>query len=217
MKLGPIARALAASGLCLCVLSLVMTARALFEARAEQAEAELALSAGDVDAAIAGLRRSARWNAPGNFYAQDSLAMLERLANGAETRGDHVRALSANRAIHAAIHASRGFYPSERELLARTDDRIATLMAREPPPEIDAARSVAERRAQYLTLLKGQRPRSGGVLVAFAGFLTWVVAAAVFLLRGVDERGRVVRRVARRSGVMLLLGWIAFALGLRLA
>ena len=45
----------------------------------------------------------------------------------------------------------------------------------------------------------------------------WVVAAAVFLLRGVDHRGRVVRRIARRSGMMLLLGWIAFALGLRLA
>jgi hypothetical protein len=39
----------------------------------------------------------------------------------------------------------------------------------------------------------------------------------VFLRRGVDAQGRLVRRVARQGAVFALLGWIAFALGLRIA
>jgi hypothetical protein len=90
-------------------------------------------------------------------------------------------------------------------------------MAKEAPPEIDAGKSEAERRALYLSLLQGSAPNSFWVVFALLGCVTWVVSASVFLLRGVDHRGRVVRRIARRSGLMLLLGWIAFALGLRLA
>jgi hypothetical protein len=217
MKLGPFARAFVTCGLCACVLVLVMAARAVLEARAELARAEAVVAQGDLDAGITALRRAARWNAPGNYYAEAALERLARLADAADMRGDKARALTAYRAIHAAIHASRGFYESERERLAHADRQIAQLMASEAPAEIDAALTLDERRAHYLSLLTGPSPHPGWVLLSCAGFLTWVVAASMFLLRGVDDRGRVVRRVARRSGMMLLLGWIAFALGLRLA
>ncbi|MFT3923156.1 MAG: hypothetical protein QM778_11545 [Myxococcales bacterium] len=213
----PYARTLAIALLCACVLCLVMAARAMLEARSEGLAARRALARGDYPAAVAGFRRSARWNAPGNVFARDSLGSLEQLGEALEARGDLPDALSAQRAIHAAIHASQGFVTLEPERLRRADERIAALMVREPPAEIDAGRPEAERRALYLSLLKGRSPNSFWVVFAFAGCVTWVVAAAVFLLRGVDERGRVMRRIARRSGLMLLLGWIAFALGLRLA
>lgn len=217
MMLSPYRRGLTLALLGAAVLCTVMWARAVLEARAEYAHARAALSRGEYPAAITAYRRSARWNAPGNVYASDALVALDKLGSALEARGDLVAALAAQRAIHAAIHASRGFLTLEPERLERADQRIADLMAKEAPPEIDAGKSESERRALYLSLLEGRAPSSFWVVFALLGCVTWVVAGAVFLLRGVDHRGRVVRRIARRSGLMLLLGWIAFALGLRLA
>ncbi len=217
MRLSPITRSLVIALLSACVLCAVMWTRALLEARAEQAHAQAALARRDDAQAIVSYRRAARWNAPGNVYASESLAALAKLAASLEARGELDQALAAQRAIHAAIHASSGFVILERDRLAQADQRIAALMAQQPPPEIDAGRSEQARRELYLSLLQGRSPNSFWVVFALLGCVTWIVAAAIFLLRGVDRRGRVVRRIARRSGLMLLIGWIAFALGLRLA
>jgi hypothetical protein len=217
MKLGPIARALAIGMLCFAVLAALLAARAVLEARAAQAQAAISLEEGDFEEAVAWLRRSARWNGPGNVYARDSLARLEQLADEAFARGDHAGALSAYRGVHGAIHAASGVFMYERARLSRVDRQIAALMANQASPRLGAARGRGEREDAYAALLRGERPNAGWALFACAGFFTWVIAASVFLLRGVDAKGRVVRRVARRSGLVLLLGWIAFALGLRLA
>jgi hypothetical protein len=217
MMLSSRARFAATALLAACVLCMVMWSRALLEARAEQAHAREALARHDEASALVAYRRAARWNAPGNSYASESLGALAKLAASFEARGDLESALAAQRAIHAAIHASSGFMSLDQARLLAADERIAALMAKQPPPEIDAARSEEERRALYLSLLRGRSPNSFWVVFALLGCVTWVVAASVFLLRGVDPRGRVVRRIARRSGLMLLIGWIAFALGLRLA
>lgn len=217
MILGPIARALTIASAGLGVLLVVMSARAIFEARAESARASLALEAGDIELAIVRLRSSARWAAPFNVYASEALARLERLAKAEEAALRHDRALMGYRAIHAAIHASRSFYMPHEALLERTDERIAALMAELPPAPIEQGRSVAQRRAEYLALLAPTGPRPAGVLLAFAGFLTWVGSAVVFLLWGVDAEGRVLRGLGRRSALCLLLGWVAFAVGLRIA
>jgi hypothetical protein len=217
MKFGPITRGLVIFGLCLCVLLLVTSARALIEARAEQARAEQAFARADLDLAITYLRRAARWNAPFNVYAQDAFERLEKLAADLERQGDRARALTAYRAVHASIHASRGLWASEEARLQRADRHIARLMASEPPAGVDASLTAEQRQELYLSQLAGRRPSAFWVVFALSGFATWVTAAAVFLLRGVDRQGRVVRRIARRSGLVLLLGWLAFALGLRLA
>ncbi|HEY6880526.1 MAG TPA: hypothetical protein VI299_21025 [Polyangiales bacterium] len=217
MMLGPIQRALAVALASLAVLSLVMTARALLESRAEGARATHALSAGQLDDAIVHLRDSARWDAPFNPYAADSRARLEQLAQASESRGDPARALSAYRSLHAAIQATRSFYMPHADQLARADEKIASLMAREPPAPIDAQRSEAERKADYLALLQAHDPNPLGVLLAFLGLVTWVGSAVTFVSWGVDREGRILRAVAKRSVLCLLLGWIAFAVGLRIA
>ncbi len=217
MTLSPMPRVLATLVLGFCVLCVVMTGRAVLSARSEWNRAQAALRSAEPAEAIVALRRAARWNAPGNVYADEALTALGKLASSFEVRGDLHNALAAQRAIHSAIHASSGFVRFEQDRLARADQKIVELMLREPAAEIDAAKSEDERRALYLSLLEGQRPSPFWVVFAFLGCVTWIVAASVFLLRGVDHRGRVVRAVARRSGLVLLVGWIAFALGLRLA
>jgi tetratricopeptide (TPR) repeat protein len=217
MMLGKVPRALVVVGASLCVLLLVMSLRAVLEARAEAEKASAALEVGDVELAIVRLRASARWDAPFNVYAERSLLRLERLAEQAEQAGEYERALSAYRSVHAAIQATRSFYTSHTDVLARADQRIAALMAREPAANIEGSRSVSERRADYLALLQAHDPEPLGVLLAFAGFVTWVGSAVVFVSWGVDQEGRILRGVARRSVLFLLLGWIAFAVGLRIA
>lgn len=217
MKLRPPARTAAIIVLSFVVLLLVMSARALLESRAESARARVALAAGDLDLAIVRLRSSARWYTPYNGYAQSSLERLELLAQQAEARGEHTRALSAYRSVHAAIQATRSFYTPHKDLLARADRQIAALMASEPPARIEHQRSEAERRADYLALLTPHDPDPVGVLLAFVGFVTWVGAAIGFLSWGVDHEGRIQRFAAKRSMLLLLAGWIAFAVGLRIA
>ncbi len=217
MMLGPVARSLCAAGAGLAVLLAVMSARAVFEARAALAEASVALAAGDVDLAVVRLRSAARWYAPFNVYATRALVRLEQVGQRADALGEHDRALAAYRSIHAGIQATRGLYTPNRAALARADERIAALMAEEPPPKIDAQRSPEQRKADYLALLQAKDPSPFGVLLALAGFLTWVGSAAVFVSWGVDAKGRVLRGTARRTAVFLLLGWIAFAVGLRIA
>lgn len=217
MRFGPIARPLLLTFAGILVLFLTMTARSVLEARAEEARARVALAAGDVDGAIIRLRASARWYAPFNVYASDALAELERLAGAAEKKGERDRALFAWRSIHASIHATRSFYMPHTERLARADERIAALMAAEPAVPVEGSRSPAERKADYLALLAPPEPRLFGVLLAMAGFVTWVGSATAFLTWGVDSEGRVLRRFGRRSVACLLLGWIMFAVGLRIA
>lgn len=217
MMLGPIARAVAIAFAGLGVLFVVMSARSIFEARAESARATLALEQGDVELAIVHLRSSARWTAPFNVYASEALERLEQLALRDEANAQYARALTGFRAIHAAILATRSFYTPHAELLQRSDEHIAALMAREPAPPIERGRSPEQRKADYLALLAPSGPRPFGVLLAFAGFVTWVGSAVFFLLWGVDAEGRVLRRLGRRSVLCLLLGWIAFAVGLRIA
>ncbi|MDB4990981.1 MAG: hypothetical protein JWN04_6159 [Myxococcaceae bacterium] len=217
MMLGPVTRTLAILGLSLLVLLLVMSSRAVLEARSASARASVALAAGDLDEAIVRLRSSARWYTPFNGYARSSLERLELLAEQAEARGEHARALSAYRSVHAAIQATRSLYMPNPDLLARADDHIAALMASEPPARIEQHRSEAQRKADYLALLVAHDPSPLGVLLAFAGFVTWVGSAIGFLSWGVDAEGRILRSVARRSVLLFLAGWIAFAVGLRVA
>ena len=217
MRLGPVARPLVLVALALCVLTLVMSARAVLEARGSSARADVALAAGDIDTAISRLRVTARWYAPFNFYASNALARLLSLAEIAEARGEHARALSAYRAIHAAIHATRSFYTPHGGLLEQADEHIATLMAAEPPAPVEQQHTPDQRKADYLALLRPTQPRLSGVLLAIAGLVTWVGSAVAFLTWGVDGEGRALRRIGRRSIGLLLVGWIMFAVGLRIA
>jgi len=217
MKLGSAGRYVAMTALSLLVLLLVMSARAVLAARAEAAEASVALHAGDVDEAIVRLRSSARWYTPFNAYAYGSLVRLEGVAQNAEAHGEPTRALMAYRSMHAAIQATRSFFTPHTDMLARADEHIAALMAKEPAAPIEQNRTEAQRKADYLALLVAKDPNPFGVLLAFAGFATWVGAAMAFLSWGVDAEGRILRIVARRSVLLLLAGWIAFAVGLRIA
>jgi len=217
MTLGPVARAVCTALLACAVLVALLSVRSWMEARACRARADLALHNQDLDGAIAELRGAARFYALVNPYATGALDALERIAGEARARGDLARAMSALRAVHASIHATRSFYTPESVRLKRVDRMIAELMASEPPPELDVARTSRQRMHAYEEALAVTRPRELWVASALLGFITWVSGALMFMAYGLDPEGRLVRHIGKRSGLSVVVGWIAFALGLRLS
>jgi hypothetical protein len=217
MTLAPVARLLVGFALGLSALVAVMELRALLEARAHLAEAAVWRRQGDAEATLTSLRLAARWDAPFNVYAEQAFDELERLAGAAEARGELPAALAAYRAVHASALASRGALLLQDERLSRVDRRIAELSRTVAMAGAVAGAPALARGNDYLAALRPERPRAIGVIVAWVGFLAWVGGASVFLRRGVDAQGRLVRHVARRGALFALAGWLVFAVGLRIA
>lgn len=199
-----------------CALYLLLVVRAVLESRAAHAHGLRALGAGDVPAAIAHLRRAARWYAPGNPYASEALDVLLAVGERAQRDNEPERALSAYRAVHATIHAAASFYLPHPERLAVADQQIAALMGARRPPEIDAHLSRPERAAAYRRALDGRGPRLGFVLFGLAGFALWVAAVLRLCLRGLDREDRPLP-AARPLGYAAAVGFGAFAVGLAFA
>jgi len=197
-----------------CVLGLV-SARVIWSARSELHEAEQLLALQDRDGAIVHLRRAARWYAPLSPYHARALALLWELGVEAERAADAAQALSAYRAVRGAILATRSTYVPERARLTAANERIASLMADEPPPGIDAGKTRQQLRSEHLALLTPiPGPNVLWTCVLLAGFVCWLVAAFAFSLRAIDDDDRWVPREARRWGGLCALGFGLFVLGM---
>lgn len=173
---------------------------------------------GQLEAAVVHYRRAARWYAPGSPFHVTALGHLGAIGAEAEQRGDGELALSAYRAIRAAIMSTRSFYVPERARLEAADERIASLMAAAPAPPVDAGKSPEKLRREHLALLSAVRgPNLLWSFVLLVGFAAWVSGAFAFTQRAIDEDDRFVPGAALRWGAVIALGFGLFALGLSLA
>ncbi|MFM2417225.1 MAG: hypothetical protein RL385_1948 [Pseudomonadota bacterium] len=199
-----------------CVVFAVASMRAVLSARAEVLAADQAFARGDVQDGLRHLRLGGRWDAPFNAYAQSALLRMNALGQAAEAAADLPYALAAYRSLHVALAASRSPFRTPVVALSAVDQRLAELMARDV--EHGAVHAADPARVEaYLAGLQIHRPRTGFVLLAFAGLLSWVFGFAALVLLGIDSEGRVVRAIARPSFLCFAFGWVAFAVGLRLA
>jgi hypothetical protein len=193
----------------------VITARVVISARAELVEGERLLSAQDRDGAIVHLRRAARWYAPLSPYHARALERLRELGRAAEQAGETERALSAYRALRGAILATRSTYVPERPQLVAANQRIATLMSKQPPPGIDAGKSEQQRYEGHLALLTPiPGPNVFWSCVLLLGFVCWVGSAFALSIRGIDDQERWIPRELRRWGGLIVLGFSLFVIGM---
>ena len=200
------------------VVLLVLAFRVVTSSRSELEAADAARADGQTEAAVVHYRRAARWYAPGNPYSEEALSKLGTIGRESEEAGDVELALSAWRAIRAAIMSSRSFYTPHRDRLEAANARIAALMAREPPPPIDAGKTEDELRREHLALLtQTTRPSILWTVVLLLGFSAWVFGAFAFVTRAIDEEDRLVPAPARRWGTIILVGLGLFVLGMSLA
>jgi hypothetical protein len=200
-----------------CLLALI-TARVVVSARDELAQAQSLLLSHDRDGAIVHLRRAARWYAPFSPYHVRALTHLSELGRAAEQAGETALALSAYRALRGAILATRSLYVPERQRLEAANERIATLMAKEPVPGMDAGKSPEQLRAEHLALLSPiPGPNVWWSVVVLLGFACWVSSAFAFSIRAIDDQDRWVLPEVRRWSGLIALGFSLFVLGLVLA
>ena len=199
-----------------CVL-LVVSVRVVTSARSELREAEELLQRHDRDAAIVQLRRAARWYAPLSPYHARALHLLWREGDEAERAGELERALSAYRSVRGAILATRSLYVPERELLTAANERIASLMARQEVPGVDAGKTPEQLRREHLALLTPiPGPNVFWSCVVLGGFVCWVFATFAFSLRAIDDEDRWVPAEVKRWGGLSAAGFGLFVLGMLL-
>lgn len=193
----------------------VVAARVLVEGRAELAEGERALAAGDQEGALAHLRRAARWHLPGSPYPARAMDRLEALGDAAERRGELRLARRAREAVRGAILSTRSLYTPEAARLPPTNRKIAELLAREEGPAADPGQSEAGRAAFHLALLeRDPLPDVAWSLCAVLGFAVFVLGVAAFCWRAITPADTLDRRAALWSGAVLLVGLSCFVIGL---
>lgn len=189
--------------------------RVVSSAADELSQGQRSAARGDWNAAVAHYRRAARWYAPASPYHVRALAALATIGAESEQRGDTELALSAQRAVRAAILSTRSFYTPEPRRLAAANARIAAMMASLPAPPIDAGKSRETLRREHLALLEADNaPSVAWTLVLLAGFVAWVGGAFAFTLRAIDEHDRWVAAEAKRWGSVIVVGLVAFVVGL---
>lgn len=200
------------------VILSAFTIRVVSSAAAELRRGDAFLEKGEREAAVVHYRRAARWYAPGSPYHVKALGKLARIGTEAEKKGDLELALSAYRAIRTAILSTRSTYIPERARLRAANERIADLMAAQPPPPMDAGKSRAQLRKEHLALLTEQHdPSLFWTLVLLLGFVAWVSGAFALTTRAIDADDRWVAREALRWGGVVVIGFGLFALGMALA
>jgi hypothetical protein len=183
---------------CLCV-------RVVVEGRGELEAAEAAGELGRFDDQVLHLGRAARWRMP--LAAHDDLA-LEQLMELGDREAKHgpegnARALAAYREARRAILATRAWGMHERDTFDRANEEIAALMA------VNGSSADEERYLEQLAREPGP-PARGAKFAAFT-FILWLVASAGFATRGLDGKGRLRPRPARRWGgasLLLLVVWM---------
>jgi len=196
----------------------VLAVRVVVSSRSELLEAQKLQEKGDIPGSIVHFRRAARWYAPASPYHVEALSELGKIAQQAERRGERPLALSAYRAIRAAIMSTRSFYTPERGRLKVANRRIAELMASESPPPIDAGKSREALRQEHLALLEAHHgPDIFWTCVLLLGFIAWVGGAFLFSIRAIDETDRFIWSEARRWGTVIVLGFGVFVLAMTLA
>jgi tetratricopeptide (TPR) repeat protein len=206
------------AALIVAVLLTAITARVLSSAVAELRRGDAFRARGELERALLHYRRAARCYAPGSPFQREALSDLAAIGSGAEQRQDRELALSAYRAIHAAIMSTRSFYVPEQARLRAADERIASLVAAQPAPPIDAGKSRAQLQREHLALLKADLdPKLAWTLVLLLGFALWVTSAFVFCARAISDDDRFVPREVVRWGSLIVLGLCMFVLGLSLA
>ncbi|MFQ5481223.1 MAG: tol-pal system YbgF family protein [Nitrospinaceae bacterium] len=151
---------------------------------------ESAMQAGHAREAADHFERAIRWRLPGSNWQDQAASRLWNLAAALETQGDSQAALNLYRRLRGAFYATTSVFTPGKEWIHRANEKIASLMAGNPPNAAEEGLSVDQRRRQYLSLLNRDRPpHAGWALVAEAGFFGWVGSLVGLILQAFSRTG----------------------------
>lgn len=211
-------RRLGAGAAAVGVVLAVLCVRVFVSSRAEALDGDRFAAAGDTGAAVTHWGRAAHWYLPGNPWVRYALDRLGAAAEAAAARGDGEAALRAFREMRSSIHGTRSLYIPYEDRLHAVNGRIADLMAKEPPPPVDAGKSEATLRAEHLALLEADHlPSPGWSALLLLGFFGWLGGLGLLVWRGFDRDGLLKPRVALLWGVVAVAAAALWIVGMKVA
>lgn len=179
-----------------------VTARMWILGSEELTHADAAARRGDTEAQTRHLRRAMAHYFPGSPHVSEACEDLATLARGQERSGAPARAQHTWRELRSAILALRGLSQPYAEELDLANQHLAAL---------------AKGATTLERLQQPPDPNPGWAALAVLGFLLWVGAAVVMVLRGLKPDLKLVPRKFWALFGLVVAGWGLFALGLALA
>lgn len=183
--------------------------RVVVEGRDALADGDEAAAAKRPADAIAAWQTAARWYLPGAPHVG---AAYERLGELARAQPEH--ALAAWRAVRGAARATRSLWTPHADELAAADAAIAQLSAADPSGAPAAGKDPAARLAWHRgRLAHDLRLGAGAAALAAFGIAAWLAGIGWLVRRGLDGKGRLVRRPALIGAAVAIAGIAAWAIG----
>jgi hypothetical protein len=202
-------------GIFILFLSLVFT-KVTINARKEYQEGNKFLRAKDYKQAVIHFNRAIHWYSPGNKPVTKSIQALWGIATYAENQGDVGLALNAYQSITSSLYSARSFYTPHQEWIAKCDNRIAAIRAKQE--EIRSPNkgiSFEKRKEEALKILRMKtEPDVFWSMMVEVGFLGWIGCAIGFILRVfIGEKGFNAKR-AVFWGVLILFFYALWIVGM---
>lgn len=215
----PAPRRYQSAALVVAVLSLLLAllaARMLLGARRQLALAEAAATRHDQTAVDRHLRRALAYYLPLNPWLETAAQRLRQRAKDAQHQGAAALALARWRSLRSALLALRSLGQPRAALLREANVEIASLAAA-APKAARVLRSPKGQRALARRLARPPAPNRPLTVLALLGFLVWTCSALALFARGLTLELRFLPRRAAPLGLAVLLGFVAFVLGLAFA
>lgn len=201
---------------CMLIVAASGLIKVYLNAEDELEKADAFFSEKDFAQAATHYERSIRWYFPGSGLQDRAAEGLWRVALGHETAGNNERALNDYRLLRSAFYSIRSFYTPGQNWIDRCNEKIAGLMALNPPySQSDKAKSFEQRKAEAMTVLtKEKAPYTGWALLVIVGFFGWVACVLLFIFRAMSKSGGIERRPALFWSGGFLLFYCLWILGM---
>jgi hypothetical protein len=146
----------------------------------------------DYKQAIIYFNRAIHWYSPGSKSVTNSIQALWEIGTQAEHQGDTDLALNAFQSITSSLYSARSFYTPHQEWIAKCEDQIATIRAKQEEARLpNKGIPLGKRKEAILKILRVKtEPDVFWSMIVEVGFLGWIGCAIGFILRVfIGEKG----------------------------
>jgi hypothetical protein len=208
---------LPAVGLIVIVMAILGINVAL-NARQALRHGEAAYQSGKPKEAIMHYERAIKWYTPLSPWVRLAVERLWDIGTQAEASDDVSLALQAYQGLRSSLYAVQSFYLPYWHWIAKSEAKIAALMARTTQTEGQGSGKLAQDTARFTQMLQ-RDPAShvGWTVLTEIGFLAWVGASIGLLWCAVGGRGVWVWRQGLLWGSGIIVGFTAWIIGMLLA
>ena len=195
----------------------LLYAKTAYNARQDFALGEESYTHGEYKVAITHYERAIKWYTPLSPVVQRAVERLWQLGTEAEARGEVSLALEAYQTLRSSLYAVQSFYVPYQSWIAKSEERIAPLLAKTRAGEEQGEDKLAQDTARFaMQFQRHVGPYLGWSILVELGFLGWIGATVGLIWYVVDEQGNVVRRQGFLWGSLIAVFFALWLIGMRL-